>query len=167
VTRAVVGWLGSRPVAIPLAGIGAGLTIYILAIAHDWSQVATMVPSFGASCALVFAYPESPFARPFNVIGGHLVSSAIGLLTLFMLGSGPLALAVGVGLAIAGMMVTRTMHPPAGGDPLIVIATGASIGFLITPVLLGTVIVVTIGWAYHLGLMKARSMHSDKSRAET
>jgi CBS-domain-containing membrane protein len=58
-------------------------------------------------------------------------------------------MAIGVGLAIAGMMATETMHPPAGGDPLLVMAVGASLSFLITPVLLGTVLLLLVGAAFH------------------
>ena len=139
----------SPALAVLAAGVGGGLAIFVLAAVHARTNLATLAPSFGATCALVFANPQSPFSRPANVIGGHLVSSAIGLVTLAILGSSPLALGVGVGLAIAGMMATRTMHPPAGGDPLIVILTGAHIGFLIEPILFGTIAIVLIGAAYH------------------
>jgi CBS-domain-containing membrane protein len=132
-----------------VAGLGSGLAIYALAMIESRSTLAALVPSFGASCALVFAYPQSPFAQPRNVIGGHLVSSGVGLLTMMILGTGPAAMAVGVGLAIAGMMATETMHPPAGGDPLLVMIAGASISFLVTPILLGTVLLVLIGVLFH------------------
>jgi len=139
----------SRPIAILVAGVGGALAIFVLATIQSRTSLAMLVPSFGASCALVFAHPESPFAQPRNVIGGHLVSSAFGLLALAVLGTGPIAMAAGVGLAIAGMMATRTMHPPAGGDPLIVILTAAPIGFLAQPILFGTCVIVLIGAAYH------------------
>ncbi len=138
----------SRPLAIVLAGVGAGLAIFVLASVHSRSGWAILIPSFGSSCALIFAHPESPFSRPLNVIGGHLVSSAIGLITLVICGNGPLAMGVGVGCAIAGMMATRTMHPPAGGDPLIVIATAAPATFLIAPILVGTIAIVLGGVVY-------------------
>ena len=137
-----------RPIAVLLAGIGAGLTIFALLMLHDMTQVAWLIPSFGASCALVFGVPDSPFARPASVIGGHLVSSLVGLVAMAALGHGPLAMAVGVGCAIAAMMVTRTMHPPAGGDPLIVIATAAAPTFLLTPVLVGTIAISLAGFAF-------------------
>jgi CBS-domain-containing membrane protein len=132
-----------------MAGLGGGLAIFALATIESRSTIATVVPSFGASCALVFAYPQSPFSQPRNVTGGHLVSSSLGLVALFIMGTGPAAMAVGVGLAIAGMMATKTMHPPAGGDPLLVMITGASLSFLITPILLGTVLLVLIGALFH------------------
>ena len=134
-----------RPLGVLFAGIGAGLTIFALLMLHDATRLAWLIPSFGASCALVFGVPDSPFAKPVSVIGGHLVSSAVGLAAMALLGHGPLAMAVGVGCAIAAMMASRTMHPPAGGDPLIVIATSAAPMFLLMPVLVGTVAISLAG----------------------
>ena len=140
--------LVTRLFAILAAGAGAGLTIAALVLLHGATQVALLVPSFGASCALVFGVPASPFARPVSVIGGHLVSSAVRLATMALLGHGVVAMACGVGGAIAAMMATRTMHPPAGGDPLIVIAVSAAPTFLLVPILLGTVMISLAGFAY-------------------
>ena len=139
-----------RPLGVLLAGVGAGLTIFALLMLHDATRLAWLIPSFGASCALVFGVPDSPFARPVSVIGGHLVSSSVGLAAMALLGHGPLAMAVGVGCAIAAMMASRTMHPPAGGDPLIVIATSAAPMFLLTPVLVGTVAISLAGLVFRL-----------------
>ena len=140
--------LVTRLFAILAAGAGAGLTIAALVLLHGATQVALLVPSFGASCALVFGVPASPFARPSSVIGGHLVSSAVGLVALALLGHGVAAMACGVGGAIAAMMATRTMHPPAGGDPLIIIATNAAPTFLLAPILLGTAAISLAGFIY-------------------
>jgi CBS-domain-containing membrane protein len=137
-----------RPLAVLLAGLAAAAMIYALLQLQSASHLAWIIPSFGASCALVFGVPDSPFARPASVIGGHLVSSLVGLVVMAALGHGPLAMAVGVGCAIAAMMVTRTMHPPAGGDPLIVIATAAAPTFLLTPVLVGTIAISLAGFAF-------------------
>ena len=147
---AVARGLGSapRPLAVLLGGLGSAATIAALLWLQSASQLQWLIPSFGASCALVFGVPDSPFARPASVIGGHLVSSLVGLVTMAALGHGPLAMAVGVGCAIAAMMVTRTMHPPAGGDPLIVIATAAAPTFLLTPVLFGTIAISLAGFAF-------------------
>ena len=78
--------LATRPFAIIAADVGAGLTIVSLVLLHGATQIALLVPSFGASCALVFGVPASPFARPASVIGGHLVSSAVGLIAMALFG---------------------------------------------------------------------------------
>lgn len=148
VLRAAASW---RPLAILLAGLGAAATIYLLLRLHGLTGLAWLIPSFGASCALVFGVPDSPFARPLSVIGGHVVSSAVGLAAMALLGHGIGAMAIGVGSAIAAMMATRTMHPPAGGDPLIIIATSAAPTFLLAPILIGTAAISLVGFLYRMG----------------
>lgn len=65
--------------------------------------------------------PEAAPAQPRALVGGHLLSMAIGLLVLHTTGAGPWAAAAAVGLAIVVMHLTRTFHPPAGIDPLVVV----------------------------------------------
>lgn len=145
-------WVGSPKrvslVAILVAGLGSAAMIFALVWLDHKSGLAWLIPAFGATCALVFGVPDSPFAKPISVIGGHFVASAVGLATTALLGHGPVAMAVGVGLAISAMLASRTMHPPAGGDPLIVIATAASPDFLLVPVLAGTLAISLAGLAF-------------------
>ncbi|MGC8400150.1 HPP family protein [Enterobacter mori] len=58
-----------------------------------------------------------------------------------------LACAFGVGLALAAMQITRTVHAPAGADPLIVIVAHAPVSYLISPVLVGSLVIVLTAWA--------------------
>lgn len=132
-----------------LAGLGSCMTIAVLAEANTLTNLQLIIAPFGASCALVFGAPASPLARPRNVIGGHLISAALGLLAASLIVSPPLAMSAGVGLAIAGMLLTGTLHPPAGANPIVVVLSAASWGFLITPVLMGTLAIVAIGTLYH------------------
>jgi len=154
----------TRIIAPLISGLGGFVLILMLAGfeslmrgSHAMGiEVALLAASFGASCVLVFAIPQSPLARPKNVIGGHLISTLVGLILLFTLGASPLTMALGVGLAIALMQATETLHPPAGGDPLIVLLAAGAYGwsFLLTPILIGTVAIVIIGWLYHKFISK-------------
>lgn len=132
-----------------ISGLGGALTIWLLAQATTIFELVLLIAPFGASCVLLFALPQSPLAQPRNVIGGHILSALMGLIVLTLLGNGPLACAVGVGLAIAVMQFSGTLHPPAGGDPLVVILTGASWSFLAIPILAGTITLVAAAWLYH------------------
>lgn len=133
-----------------VAGVGGALAIGLLAGLSARLGQALLIAPFGASAVLVFALPESPLAQPRNVIGGHLLSAGVGVAVFALLGSGPLACALGVGLAIALMRLTGTLHPPAGGDPLVVLlGGGAGWSFLLAPVLAGAVTLVVIARAYH------------------
>lgn len=132
-----------------VSGLGGAIAIFILAsLTQTWEQALLIAP-FGASCVLLFALPQSPLARPRNVIGGHFLSALVGLVVLVLFGQGVIAMAVGVGLAIAAMQFTGTLHPPAGGNPLVVIMTGAGWSFLALPILAGTVLLVALAFVYH------------------
>jgi len=108
-----------------------------------------VIPSFGASCVLTFGVPESPLAQPRNVIGGHFVSTLVGLIFFTILGSSWWVMALGVATAIVGMQLTRTVHPPAGADPLIVILSEASWSFIAIPVLAGSLILAFVATIFN------------------
>ncbi len=132
-----------------VAGFGGFVAIFLLAqLSSNLGHVLLIAP-FGASCVLVFALPQTPVAQPRNVIGGHLVATVIGLAISALLGATPLGFSVGVGLAIVAMSLTSTLHPPAGADPIVAIALGASWSFLFVPVLLGAALIVAIGLLFH------------------
>lgn len=142
-------WLTARPWRAALvAGVGGFLTIGLLATINASEALPLLIAPFGASCVLVFGVPASPFARPRNVIGGHLVAAFMGLAAVSLLGPGPLGIALGVGLAIAAMMVTDTVHPPAGANPIVVALTQAGWPFLAAPVLVGAATIVVAGLIY-------------------
>lgn len=140
-----------RKTALPalVSGLGGAGAIWLLAVMTESLGQLLLIAPFGASCVLLFALPQSPLARPRNVIGGHAISALVGLLVVAVLGDGVLAMGIGVGLAIALMQLTGTLHPPAGGDPLVVILTGAGWSFLLQPVLAGTAVLVLLAWIYH------------------
>ena len=81
--------------------------------------------SFGSSMVLLFGYPESPFAQPKNVFFGHLITALVGVvfaeyidLPLYV----NISMAVGAGVFF--MIFCNVVHPPAGGNPIIVIVAG-------------------------------------------
>ena len=132
-----------------VSGLGGFIVIFLLAQAGASLHTTLLIAPFGASCVLVFALPQSPLAQPRNVIGGHLVSTAIGLAALTLFGSQPFSLAIAVGVAIAAMELSRTLHPPAGADPIVVILAKAGWTFLLSPVLAGAVTIVLVAFLYH------------------
>ena len=64
-----------------------------------------------------------------------------------------------VGTAIALMMLTRTVHPPAGSNPVIVFLGQPGWGFLLFPTLIGALVVVAVA----LGALKSEVQHPLKS----
>lgn len=131
------------------SGIGGLLAIMIIALLTKETSIPFIMAPFGASCVLAFGVPDSPLSQPRNIIGGHLISSTIGVMILILLGNEWYSMALGVGLAIAIMQLTKTTHPPAGADPLVIIASGASWNFIINPVLSGSIVLVIIALIFN------------------
>jgi CBS-domain-containing membrane protein len=71
------------------------------------------------------------------------------MIDLHWLGPQPGSLALAVGASIAVMMVTRTVHPPAGSNPVIVFLGHAGWGLMLFPVMSGALILVLIAWLYN------------------
>jgi CBS-domain-containing membrane protein len=76
------------------------------------------------------------------VIGGHLLSTASGLVALSLLGAGETSAAVAVGLAVLLMQAARAMHPPAGIGAMLMASQGLGPSWLLSPVLTGAVLLV-------------------------
>ena len=105
-----------------------------------------LLASFGSSMVLLYGYPESPFAQPKNVFFGHLLTAAVGLIFLHLVPLPlylvvPLAVGFGVGL----MILFNVTHPPAGGNPIIVIMGSVSIDYLLNPIIIGSIIILVFG----------------------
>lgn len=135
--------------AIALAWLGGFLAIAAVAGMMESTALPLVLGSFGASCVLVFGYPDVPFSQPRNVILGHLLSSLSGLVFLMLFGPHWWSVAMAVGTAIAVMMATRTVHPPAGSNPVIIYLLHPGWGFLLMPTLLGALILVLVALIYN------------------
>ena len=130
-----------------LAGIFSIITIGILTIlTYKTSYGIFLIASFGSTMVLLYGYPESPFAQPKNIILGHFLTSLIGIIFLNFV---PLPIflniPVAVGFGVMFMILFKVTHPPAGGNPIIVIIGSVSFDYLLTPVLIGSIIVVMFG----------------------
>jgi len=112
--------------AVSFAGMSLlSLVHFGLSAGSDFTMI---LGSMGASAVLVYAAPNLPLAQPRNVVGGHLVSTFVGVTTYSLLGSHMwLAVPVATSGAIMGMLATKTVHPPAGGTVLIALMGSAKI----------------------------------------
>jgi len=134
---------------VALAWLGGVLAIAGIASLGEQLSLTLILGSFGASCVLVFGFPDVPFSQPRNVIVGHFLSSLIGLLFLTIFGPHWWSLALAVGTTIAAMMLTRTVHPPAGSNPVIVFLVQPTWSFLWLPTLSGALLLVAVALLYN------------------
>ncbi|BDG73661.1 HPP family protein [Roseomonas fluvialis] len=128
-----------RRILVQIAATTAALLLANAALSfteHPW-----LLPSLGGSCVILFGMPRGIMAQPRSFLGGHLVATVVGL--VFRMGfdslGGPMGLwlALAVGVALAAMAVTRTIHSPAGANPVVVFVEDAGWGFVATPLLPG------------------------------
>ena len=108
-----------------------------------------VIASVGASAVILFVLPGSPFAQPWAVVGGYLVSAAAGVFAAGMVPDLPLALALAVGLTILGQLALRCLHPPGGAVALFAVLGGESVRalgwkLLLAPILLNALLLVAV-----------------------
>jgi len=134
---------------VVLAWLGGALAIAAVATLANALSAVLVLGSFGASCVLIFGYPDVPFSQPRNVVIGHVMSTTIGLLFLNAFGPAWWSLAMAAGTAIALMMLTRTVHPPAGSNPVIVFLAHPGWSFVLFPTLAGALVLVIVALVYN------------------
>ena len=141
-----------------LAGIFSIITIGVLTVlTYKTSYGIFLIASFGSTMVLLYGYPESPFAQPKNIILGHFLTALIGIIFLNFV---PLPIflniPLAVGFGVMFMILFKVTHPPAGGNPIIVIIGSVSFDYLLTPVLIGSIIVVMFGIIINKFLFKKK-----------
>ncbi|WP_457320290.1 HPP family protein [Roseateles sp. P5_E11] len=132
-----------------LACAGVFTIIGVLAIGSFNLGVLLLLGSFGSTAVMMFTFPELHFSQPRSVIGGHFICTAVGLAALAVFGPAWWSLAVAAAVSVALMMLTRTMHPPAGSNPVIVFLVAPKWGFLLFPTLFGALTMVVVAVLYH------------------
>ena len=141
-----------------IAGIFSFVTILILTfLTYKTPYGLFIIASFGSTMVLLYGYPESPFAQPKNIILGHFLTSLIGIIFLNFV---PLPIFINIPLAVGFgvmlMILLKVTHPPAGGNPIIVIIGSVSYDYLLTPVIVGSIVVVLFGFIINKFLLKKK-----------
>ena len=62
----------------------------------------------------------------------------------------PIAVGLGVGL----MILFNVTHPPAGGNPVIIIIGGVSINYLFSPIITGSILILVFGVVLNRFILK-------------
>ena len=114
----------------------------------DMASTAVLLASMGASSVLLFGLPNSPLAKPWSFVGGHLISATIGLLCSHLFTDLALMAAVTIGCVLFVMYLFECMHPPGGATALVpVIAssnTALGYDFLLYPVALNVFVMLAV-----------------------
>ena len=143
-------WRSDRGLLAIVAGAAGGaIAIGIMEALSVTTAFPLMTIPFATSIVLVLGSPEAEPAQPRALIGGHLVSALVGVLVVKVCGPAPWAAALAVGLAMIALQLTRTFHPPAGIDPLVVVVNDMSWQFLLAPVGVGAVLLAVFAFVWH------------------
>jgi len=112
------------------ATIGIALTLWIVADQRS----PFLLASLGGSTVFLFALPETEAAQPRALFGGHIGGALIGIFCSKMFGDALWVSVAAVVLTMVFMVVTRTIHPPAGANPLLMVHNHAGLTVLLKPV---------------------------------
>ena len=139
-----------------IAGFFSAFTIGVLTLLTYKSTLGYFIAaSFGSSMVLLFGFPESPFAQPKNVFFGHLVTALVGVIFVNYI---PLPIYINIAIAVGAgvflMILFNIVHPPAGGNPIIVIIGSASYDYLINPIIFGCIIILLLAIIINKYLLK-------------
>lgn len=139
-----VGWLAA------VAAIAA------ICFAFDAAHEPFVLASLGGSAVILFGMPDSDMAQPRAFLGGHLIATTVGIGFLKLFGTDWWVLATAMASALTLMQLTRTVHSPAGADPLIVVLNKAGWPFLLTHLALGLAILLVAALAFNNAVGTAR-----------
>ncbi len=127
----------------------ATLCILAILLTLDIIKHTVSIASLGASSFIAFAMPHRRASQPRLLVGGYLIGTVFGCLCFVasasLSGVWPsvshvafetIFAALAAGLAIFGMVITKTEHPPAAG---------LALGFVINGCDLRTIVVVMLG----------------------
>jgi len=108
--------------------VGATIAITLALLLVGGRDSPFLLFSLGGSTVFLFVLTETEAAQPRALIGGHIGGALIGILCCQIFGDALWVSVAAVVLTMMYMVVTKTIHPPAGANPLIMVHHHA--GFL-------------------------------------
>ena len=100
--------------------------------------------SLGGSTIFLFGLTGAPAAQPRALFGGHLISALIGIICYQLFRDALWVYLLAEVITLVVLLVTQTVHPPAGANPLIMIQAHAGFGHLLAVVLVGVTILAVV-----------------------
>ena len=127
------------------AALGLGIVFWFV----NPPDTPLLLASFGGTAVFLFGLTRASAVQPRSLFGGHLGSAFIGVCCYQLLGDATWVYVLALVLSLVFMLVTKTVHPPAGANPLLMLHGHAGFGTVLHPVGLGVAILalVAMGWS--------------------
>ncbi len=126
------------------ASIALGLVLWLV----DPPSSPLLLASFGGTAVFLFGLTRAPAAQPRALLGGHLIGALTGVACFQLFGDATWVYLLALALTLVLMLVTGTVHPPAGANPMIMIHAHAGFAAVLNPVASGIVILAVIAAAW-------------------
>jgi CBS-domain-containing membrane protein len=136
-------WPGSIRRYVSLS-IGAAAAIGLVLWLEGPPITPLLLASLGGSTVFLFGVTSAPAAQPRALFGGHLGCALIGIACYQLFGDGTWVAAMAVVMSLLFMLSTKTVHPPAGANPLIMIYGHAGFSALWQPVGCGVLVLFLV-----------------------
>jgi CBS-domain-containing membrane protein len=144
---------------ISWSSLGSFVAIGWIAYVSSITGYTFLIPPFGATCYIVFSIPDSAFAQPRNIIGGHVLAVLVGLLCLFIFGSNWWSQAIAISSIVAGMHLIRVNHPLAAATTMFLTLQEHSDWKVLFTVLIGSIMVAAVAVVFNKYVLKHKYPH--------
>jgi CBS-domain-containing membrane protein len=130
-----------------LLGTAIGISLALALVGPTASPF--LLASLGGSSVFLFGLTRAPAAQPRALVGGHVGAALIGIACYQCFGESLWVYALAGVLTLGYMLLTKTVHPPAGANPLIMVHAHAGFAAVWQPVVVGVfcLLVVAFIWS--------------------
>jgi CBS-domain-containing membrane protein len=139
-----LGGIVMNVVRVMWCSVGAAVGIGLALCFAGTPSSPFLLASLGGSTVFLFGLTGAPAAQPRALFCGHLGSALIGIGCFQILGDALWVYVLSLVLTLIFMLVTKTVHPPAAANPLIMIHEHAVFLSLWQPVGLGVIILASV-----------------------
>ena len=122
-------------IALALHFVGPGMNPFLLA-------------SLGGSAVFLFGLTHAPAAQPRALFGGHCIGALAGIACFQVFGDALWVYALAQTVALMAMLISKTVHPPAGANPILMVHAHASWSSLMDPVIFGVLILAAVAYVW-------------------
>ena len=140
---------GRKYIDLIWSAIGGAIAITFALLLVAGRDSPFLLFSLGGSTVFLFVLTETEAAQPRALLGGHIGGALIGILCYKIFGDALWVSVAAVVVTMMYMVVTRTIHPPAGANPLIMVDHHAGFLSVLNPVAVGvlTLFIVAVIWS--------------------